>query len=226
MALPWEITHVAGRPILVMEPHGVDSHPNALGIRGTEAVVPSGARIVSTDPAAPIDRYEFEFIAKDRDEVAFLEGFFDARRGKQEGFWLPTSQWEFDVFGYDMPNFGVYRLWVRRTGYIESLYPLGARFRQILLLRGDTYHAHVVNAVTASVAPGIDLLGLGDGGDHSIPDIAQFFGPTPARNDSYRPLRLDYVRFDQDELVAEVMNGDGACRIALAMVSVPREVPT
>src|SRR5205809_3045468 len=106
MALPWEITGFGGRPVLLMEPHGVDSHANALGLRGTEVSVPSGARIITTDPAAAIDRYEFEFRATNRDEVAFLEEFFDARRGKHEGFWLPVSQWEFDVYGYTNPNFG------------------------------------------------------------------------------------------------------------------------
>lgn len=227
MALPWEITGVGGRPILVMEPHGVDSHPNALAMRGTELVVPSGARIIDTDPAPPTARHEFEFIAKNREEVAFLEDFFDARRGKHEAFWFPSSQWEFDVYGYDMPNFNSYRLWIGRTGYAESIYPLGPAYRQILLTSGDRWHVHTFDAVTPEVAPGVDELHMtGPLGGNSTPDITGVTGPLAQRDDRYRPLWLRYGRFDQDELVAELLNGEGACRIALAMVELPGEAPT
>jgi hypothetical protein len=226
MALPFEVTGAGGRPALLMEPHGVDSHPNALAMRGTELVVPSGARIINTDPAAAIDRYEFEFRARDRDEVAFLEAFFDARRGKHEGFWLPTTQWEFDLYGFNQPNFGSYFLNVQHTDYAENVFPLGPAFRRIAITRGDTWSLFTIDAATPhSPSAGFDLLHMTND-NHSGPDVPGYaVSVNVPRNDSYRTLWLRYVRFDQDELVAEVMNGEGACRIQLAMVELPREVP-
>jgi hypothetical protein len=210
-----------------MEPHGVDSHQHALAMRGTEVVVPSGARIIDTAPALPIARYECEFIAKDRDEVAFLEDFFDARQGRAEGFWFPSSQWEFDVYGYDNPTFGTYTLNVQHTDYAANVFPLGAPFRHLALLYGDRWGLFTVDAATAnSPSAGFDLLHM-TGDSHSTLDVPLYGTALSARrNDAYRPLWLRYGRFDQDELVVELVNGDGAARIALAMVELPREVPT
>lgn len=225
MTLPWLITGgPGGKPVLLMEPNGVDTQPDALAIRGTTILAPSGTRLVATDPAKPVGRVELEFIAETRDQLAFLEEFFDDRMGRALGFWIPSTQWEFDVYGYDMPNFGIYRLWIGRAGYVESMFPLGSRVRQLVLLRGGTYRVHTITGVTASVAPGIDLLAMGVGGDNSTPDVPLVTGPFARRDDSYRPLWLRYVRFDQDALVAETI-GTGSARVALAVDDIPSEVP-
>lgn len=224
--LPFSLTGPYSQPLLLLEPQSVDAQPIALGRQGDDVETPQGARVIDAGPAPAIARHDVEFVLETREEIAFLEGFFDARQGKAHGFWLPLwASWEFDVRGYEEPNGGSYFLWVTRTGYVESFFPLGAAYRQLLLLWGDRYKNFTIDAAVANDSPGIDRVHLSGNGDASVATIPTDFFHVQPRNDAYRPLWLRWGRFDQDELVTEEL-GEGAGRIALSFVELPAEAPT
>jgi hypothetical protein len=226
MSFPWQIAGPYGKPLLFMQPNAIDAQPIALARQGDEIATPHGARIIDTGPAPAIARHEVEFALKSRSEIAFLEGFFDARQGKAQGFWFPRwSTWDFDVRGYEEPNAGSFDLWVTRTGYVEQVFPLGLAYRQIMLLWRDLYHTFTIADVTGNVSPGIDALHLSGNGDGSVGTIPTTLFHVVPPSDAHRVLWLSWGRFDQDELVADEL-GEGGARIALSLLELPAEAPT
>lgn len=226
MSLPWEIGGPYFRPLLFMQPNAIDSQPIALARQGDAIETAHGARIIDTGTAPAIARHEVEFALKTREEIAFLEGFFDARQGKAQGFWFPRwSTWDFEVRGYEEPNAGSFFLWVTRTGYVEQVYPLGLAYRRVLLLWGDRFHNFTVDAVLGNDSPGIDRLHLAANGEGSVAQIPTNLFPVVPPSGAHRVLSVCWGRFDQDELLAEEL-GDGGARVALSFVELPAESPT
>lgn len=231
MSLPWSLTLASaavpgglGGVCLLMMPHRADSQEQPLATAGDVLDVISGARMIDKGPSAAIARHTFEFRCESRAEVAFLEGFFDQQQGKAAPFWFPTWQWEFELTGYTCTTF-TGQVWLNRwesLGFAEH-FAASMGYRKMLIVRGDQHQAHTATAVTESVSPGIDLVDVANNGDG--PAVTPM-GAGPSRHDdTYRPLWLRYGRFDQDELIVEEANGDGAAIIRVALVDLPDEVP-
>lgn len=209
-----------GAPLLLMEPNAVDKKSTGLSVPFSEIAAPGGARILDTTIARSSAHHEYEFIVENWEQRAALRAFFDARRGKYEAFWIPTWQWEFDVYGSNDSQ-----LWVNRAGYVESMWPLGGPLTRFVILQGDAYSARSMIAATASVAPGVDRLDC-DGGnavnsDPPIPHLA--LGTVP--DDSYRALWLRYGRFDTDDFVIDHRSTDGPAIITLPFIEIPADAP-
>lgn len=225
MALPWQVTGYANKPVFLMEPHFVSGRPNALAVAGETVGVPQGARIVDIGLAPSTGRHEFTFACENRAQLDFLETFFDTQRGKQGAFWFATEQWEFDFYGYEEPNAGQFDLYIRRRGYVEEFFPRGSHFRQIALLRGERYILFNVEACQAAVTSTIDRLRCTKHGGSS-PAPAQVPGPIAKKDDSYRPLWLRWGRIDQDDLEVQTLNAaEGTALVSLAFVELPIEAP-
>jgi hypothetical protein len=107
------------------------------------------------------------------------------------------------------------------------VYPLGSHFRQLLLLHGDAWHVHTIDAAVANVSPGIDSLHLtGPLGANSTPDVPLLTYDATRQHDAYRPLWLKWGRFDQDALRVVTKNSAlGYFSIAIAFAECPAEVP-
>lgn len=234
MSLPWSIeietifiTGGVGGTCLLMEPHGSSSRPQPLLQRGGVVEAPNGARVTDKTPATAQARHEFEFICENPAQRAFLVDFFETHRGMAAPFWFPTWQWEFDVCGYSLELF-TGSLWVKRwldKSYADDFFAASRGFRKLIMLYDDQYKVHTVASVTASDSPGVDVLHIENNGTGLA--IAEMGDGPNQHNERWRPLWLRWGRFDQDELDEEALNlADGICRIRLAMLELPDEVPT
>lgn len=222
MPLPNELTF-RGRPLLLMEPHSVDSKPLVRSMRGEVAEAITGARIVETKSEIPGGVHQLDFVAQTRADAKFLEDFFDARMGSAEGFWCPTWQWEFEIrdhYEFDAFQFWV---WIRRSGYGPGPYTLGDAFRWLMFLYADTYTIENVIEVTANHPSGTNWERLKL--SQQAVTVGGFGASAPfTEAKGVRPLWLRYVRFADDEIETQEL-GDVSSLVTVRIAELPRETP-
>ncbi len=125
--------------------------------------------------------FQFEVVLQDPDAIASVEAFFDAIKGRLQGFWLPGPQEAFRIVDFVGVTAGTIEVDISGQGLAETF--------------GDHPATHVYLTKSGQTPIAAEILGVDDNGDGTERVTIDVVTPI---DETWRAWSLHYVRLAQD----------------------------
>ena len=147
----------------------------------------TGITAVYDHAARPFIRRSFDYLFKNRSEIAAFRGWLAARAGRLTAFWHPT--WEASIVPVKKILFNQTVMTVAARGYALYFNPLPGRTEAAFLHKNGTWYFRTITS-----------FGAGTTGDEELMTINQTFGFDADPEDWVAIYFLEKTRLDADQI--------------------------
>ena len=166
----------------------------------------TGITAVDDHAARPFVRRSFDYLFKNRTEVAAFKAWLAARQGRLTAFWHPT--WEASIVPVKKILSNQTVMTVASRGYALYFNPMPGRTEAAFLHKSGTWYFRTISS-----------FGAGTIGDEEVMTINQSFGFDANPEDWLAIYFLEKTRLDADQIEINWQT-DSVAEVSLPMLSV------
>ena len=166
----------------------------------------TGITAVDDHAARPFVRRSFDYLFKNRAEIAAFRGWLAARLGRLTAFWHPT--WEASIVPTKKILSNQTVMTVASRGYALYFNPMPGRTEAAFLHKNGTWHFRTITSFGAGIT-----------GDEEVMTINQSFGFDANPEDWIAIYFLEKTRLDADQIEINWQT-DSVAEVSLPMLSV------
>lgn len=166
----------------------------------------TGITVVDDHAARPFVRRSFDYLFKNRTEIATFKAWLAARQGRLTAFWHPT--WEASIVPVKKILSNQTVMTVASRGYALYFNPMPGRTEAAFLHKNGTWYFRTISS-----------FGAGTMGDEEVMTINQPFGFDANPEDWLAIYFLEKTRLDADQIEINWQT-DSVAEVSLPMLSV------